>query len=301
MEAMRLFFLLARPLFLVGAALLYALGAGIARYLGHPIDPGTYLLGQAWITAGQLAVHFLNEYYDAPVDADNRNRTPFSGGSGALGPGKLPRGTALYAGLTSLAVAASLTVMLQGVTRPGPLVWVLLGLIFLGAFFYSVPPVRLVSTGYGELTTSIIVANLVPALAFALQTGELHRLLAMTTFPLTALHIAMMLAFELPDYLFDMKHGKGTLMVRLGWENGMLLHNLLILIAYILLGLAAAYGLPLPVALPPLLTLPVGLLQIWQMRRIAGGAPPNWRSLTMTALALFGATAYLLAFAYWIR
>jgi 1,4-dihydroxy-2-naphthoate octaprenyltransferase len=174
-------------------------------------------------------------------------------------------------------------------------------LCFLGAFFYSAPPVRLASTGYGELTTSILVANLVPAFAFLLQVGNLHRLVAMTTFPLTALHLAMMLAFELPDYASDLKQEKRTLMVRLGWKTSMGMHNALILVAYLLLALAVTLGMPFFIALPAFFTLPVGLLQIWQMRRIAEGAAPNWRTLTLTALVLFGATAYLLAFAYWTR
>jgi hypothetical protein len=37
-----LFVRLARPLFLLGGVLIYALGAGIARYLGAEIDWGVY-------------------------------------------------------------------------------------------------------------------------------------------------------------------------------------------------------------------------------------------------------------------
>ena len=301
MENLRLFVRMSRPLFLLGGVLVYALGVGIAHYLGSPVGWDIYLLGQAWVTMLQLGAHYLNEYYDAPGDLNNPNRTPFSGGSGAVGPGKLTRTTALLAAAGCLAVTASLTVLLINTQRlelPTILVMIL---CFLGAFFYSAPPVRLASTGYGELTTSILVANLVPAFAFLLQVGNLHRLVAMTTFPLTALHLAMMLAFELPDYASDLKQEKRTLMVRLGWKTSMGMHNALILVAYLLLALAVTLGMPFFIALPAFFTLPVGLLQIWQMRRIAEGAAPNWRTLTLTALVLFGATAYLLAFAYWTR
>jgi 1,4-dihydroxy-2-naphthoate octaprenyltransferase len=224
-----------------------------------------------------------------------------SGGSGAIGPGKLQRSTALALAAGCLTVVASLTVLLisQGVLSSTTLF--IMVLIFVGTFFYSVPPVRLASTGYGELTTSILVANLLPALAFLLQTGELHRLLAMSTFPLTALHLAMMLAFELPDYANDLKYDKNTLMVRLGWQRGMTLHNALILCAYLLLALAVSFGLPLSIAWPSFLTLPIGLLQIWQMRRVADGAKPNWMTLTITPMVLFAAMTYLLAFAFWTR
>jgi 1,4-dihydroxy-2-naphthoate octaprenyltransferase len=301
MQTLILIIRLSRPLFLLGAVLVYALGAGIARYLGVEIDWAIYLLGQTWVTLLQLSTHYLNEYFDAPADAANPNRTPFSGGSGVIGPGKLQRSTALVLAVGCLTVVASLTVLLirQGTMSPTTLF--VMVLIFLGAFFYSVPPVRLASTGYGELTTSILVANLLPALAFLLQTGELHRLLAMSTFPLTALHLAMMLAFELPDYINDLKFDKKTLMVRLGWQRGMTLHNALILSAYLLLALAVSFGLPFAIAWPSFLTLPIGLLQIWQMRRVADGAKPNWTTLTITPLILFAAMTYLLAFAFWVR
>jgi 1,4-dihydroxy-2-naphthoate octaprenyltransferase len=300
-QSLRLFLRLARPHFLLGAALLYALGVGIAHYLGIPIDWGVYFLGQAWVSLLQLSTHFLNEFYDGPSDQDNPNRTLFSGGSGTIGPGKLSRSTALIAAGACLAMLASLTVLLinQGILTPASSLIMLLA--FIGSFFYSAPPIKLSASGYGELTTSILVANLVPAFAFLLQAGELHRLVAMTTFPLTVLHLAMMLAFELPDYATDIKYQKRTLMVRLNWQNGMLLHNLLVLVAFFLLGLAVAYGLPSRIALPAFFALPIGLLQIWQMRRLADGAKPNWTALTITSVALFGMTAYMLTFAFWTR
>jgi 1,4-dihydroxy-2-naphthoate octaprenyltransferase len=113
--------------------------------------------------------------------------------------------------------------------------------------------------------------------------------------------MSMMLAFELPDYASDFKHQKRTLMVRLGWPRGMNLHNYLILGAYILLGMAVAFGMPFYIALPAFLTLPIGLLQIWQVRRIASGTRPNWTALTFAAMILFAGMTYLLAYTYWTR
>ncbi len=301
MDTLRLVLKLSRPLFLLGGVLAYALGAGIARYLGTVLNWETYLLGQAWVTLLQLAGQYLNEYYDYPGDIDNPNRTPFTGGSGALGEDKLPRRTALFLALGCLAVVASLTVMILRVVGPSSATLLVMGLGFLGAFFYSVPPVRLAASGYGELSTSILLANLVPALAFLLQVGEMHRLLAMSTFPLTLLHLAMMLAFELPDYAWDIKHNKRTLMVRVGWQRGMALHNIFILAAYLMLGVAVAFRLPFYIALPAFFTLPLGLLQIWQIRRIADGGKPNWIAVTLVPVVLFASTTYLLSLAYWTR
>jgi 1,4-dihydroxy-2-naphthoate octaprenyltransferase len=172
---------------------------------------------------------------------------------------------------------------------------------FVGSVFYSTPPLRLEGSGYGELLASVIIAFLVPAFAFLLQAGEFHRLLPMTTFSLTTLLLSTLIAFELPDYASDFKYGKRTLVVRIGSDYGFTLHNILILSSYLLLGIAAVFGLPNFVLVSGMLTLPLGLFQIWQMRRIASGLKPNWTMLTVGALATFGLMTYLITFTYWIN
>lgn len=287
------FIRLTRPHFLLGGALLFGLGTAIALYLGRPIDIGLYLIGQLLVTSIQLTTHYLNEYFDAPADALNPNRTLMNGGSGMLGEAGLPRSTALYAAMISLAITATgvSLLLLQGDV---PLLsWLLLGLGFFGSYFYNAPPVRLISSGYGELAASVVVAGIVPAFSFALQTGELHRLLLMTTAPLIALHFAMVLVFELPDFATDAKFEKRTLMVRVGWENGMRMHDGAILLAVLTFLLAFLTGLPSRVAMGGLIALPLALAQVWQLGRIRQGYPPRWQLLTISATGLFALTAYL--------
>lgn len=288
-----LFLRLSRPHFLLGSLLLYALGAAIARYLGVTIDASRYLVGQALVWLIQLMAHYLNEYHDAPRDQDNASRTWFSGGSGALGEGGLRREVALYAGIVCLAAAALIVVYLLLLGMVPLMAWLVLLLAFLGAYFYSQPPLRLLETGVGEAVAAVVVAGLVPTFAFALQTGSLHRLLLMSTTPLVALCLAMILAFELPDYASDLRHGKRNLMIRADWQIGMRLHDAAILFAFATLLMAGAFGLPRRVVLGSLIAAPLGLAQIWQMYRIRQGAPPRWRVLTLGAAGLFGLTTYL--------
>ena len=290
---------LTRPLFLLGVAIVYALGAGIARYVGVEIDWNAYLLGQAWVTLLQLSTQYFNEYYNAPADQVNPNRTWLTGGSGMLGPGRLPRRVALMAALVCLAFLASITVLIISKVNPPSGAYLIMGLAFLGSFFYSNPPLSLESSGYGELITSVMVGFMVPAYAFILQYGDMHRLVAMCAFPLVAAHMAMLLAFDLPDYRSDLKFEKLTLMIRLGWQNGMLLHNALILVVYLLLLVAHALGFPNFATMAGFLSLPVGLFQIWQMRSIANGGRVNWNALTIGGVAFFAALSYLLTYAFW--
>jgi len=293
-------FRLSRPLFLLGTVLIYALGAGVADYLGRRIDWVVYLVGQLWVIALFLGAVYLHEYYRAVSEASKPYLDPLPGGDGKIGSGQAPL-TMLVATAVSLTAVATLSVWMLRELRLSPAAWLVMVLACLGSIFYSVPPVRLAFSGYGELTIAFLYANLLPAFAFILQVGDLHRLLAMSTFPLTALSLSLALAFELPDYASDIKQNRRTLMVRLGWQRGMGLHNALILGAFLLVGLALTFGLPLFIGLPAILPLPLGLLQIWQMRRISEGAKPNWMALKLTAVVLFATTAYLLTFAYWTR
>lgn len=298
-----LFLRLSRPLYLAGGVLFYFLGVGIARYLGLALDWAVVLAGQLWVSAMQLCVHYLNEYFDHPQDAGHSARTPFNGGSGVLGlgEGQLRPPVALVAAGTALALVAAAT---NGLARGGvltPTLLALLACIFFAAFFYSVPPLRLATSGYGELSTSFLLAALVPALGFALQSGGLHRLLGLSTFPLVALTLASLLTLEFADYAQDLRTGKRTLFVRIGWEQALRLHHMLVAAGYAMLLGSVAAGLPAAIGLLPLLSAPLAGLQIWYMQRIAQGLKPNWLALTFNGLAFTFLAAYLLAQGFWTR
>lgn len=287
-----------RPAFLLSGILLYALGAGIAHFLGNNIDWRAYLLGQACMTLLQFCTIFLKEYFHAPVispdmqlkDENQPDEPEYH----------IDRMAALIGSVTILTVGAVLTVLLY---RNGYLhleTFTILGVAFLIALFYATPPFNLYRSGYGELASAIFISNLVPAFAFLLQAGEFHRLLAMATFPLTSIYLAMTLAFDLSSYSTDMKNDVQTLLIRIGWQRGMSLHNLLILTGFLLITLAMALGLPWRIGWPALLALPVGLFQIWQMIQIKDGGKPRWRLLCVNAMATYTLVAYLIAFTFWI-
>lgn len=293
------FLRLSRPFFLLGGIVLYALGAFIARYEGQPIDWRRYAIGQLLVTGLQLMTHYLNEYWDVDADRLNRARTYFSGGSGVLPSGALSRETALAAALICLAVSGVIAALLLMQYHPAPAVWIILALAFIGAFFYSTPPLTLSSTGLGEVTAAIVVAGLVPALAQTLQTGRVSELTLVTTVPLVALGYAMLLAFEMPDFLSDEAAGKRTVLVRLGRKRGLLLHNLVLVLSVGLVLWGMLFGLPARVAYWLILAAPLVAWQFINVRRLQLGEPVSFAVLTFGAVALFALAAYLLALGYW--
>jgi 1,4-dihydroxy-2-naphthoate octaprenyltransferase len=285
-----------RPAFLFSGILLYALGAGIAHFLGNNIDWRAYWLGQACVTLLQFCFIFLKAFFHTPVvqpELKDENQP-----KGASYP--IERKAALIGTVTILTVGAVLTALLY---RNGSLhleTFTILGVAFLIALFYATPPINLFRSGYGELASAIFISNLVPAFAFLLQAGEFHRVLAMATFPLTPIYLAMTLAFDLSSFTADMKNGVHTLLIKIGWQRGMSLHNLLILAGFLLITLAMVFGLPWRISWPAFLALPVGLFQIWQMIQIKEGGKPRWGLLCVNAMATYALMAYLFAFTFWI-
>ena len=141
------------------------------------------------------------------------NRTSFSGGSGVLTSGALPRNVALRGTQVFYALTIVLIVLVGSISLPAGVVG-LAALVI--AWTYSMPPVRLVATGLGELATAICVAGLVPLAGVLSQQDEVpNRLWVMMT-ALVSLQVMMLLAFELPDLEADEQTGKRSLGVRLG-------------------------------------------------------------------------------------
>jgi 1,4-dihydroxy-2-naphthoate octaprenyltransferase len=200
---------------------------------------------------------------------------------------------------TLLTSGALLTVVLFAAGALPPPAFVFLGAAFVLAMTYALPPLRLVYSGYGELVLAVLLANLTPGLAYLFQTGEYHRLLPLLTFPLTFLNLAAYLAVHLNRYAEDVRLERKTMLIRLGWQRGMNLHNILILTGFLILGSSALFGLPWSLTWPGLLGLPFGVFQIVQMNGIAAGAKPRWRLLMITAGTTFALTAYFITWALW--
>ena len=303
MKSLRYFIQLSRPIFVLLASLLYVMGGGIARYLSGQVSWLSFFLGLAWVVFIVIGFQYLNEYfYPVNLEQDQKWwRTPFSGSNCAIGIGKLSRQVALWAGLACITLSASLTVLMLQNQKLNQVSIVMLGLMFIGELVFSIPTLRLVTSGYGEVILSIIMAGMIPAMAYLLQGYEMHRLLIMVSFPLVILYLSMILALEFPSYASDIKYGYKTIPIRIGWQKGMLLHNILILSSFFIFGLALVLGLPLSIGWPVIFVLPVGLFQIWMMNRIAAGVKPNWNLLALIALSSFSLTAYLLTFSFWIH
>jgi len=273
--------------------LTYVLGAGIARYLGISQNVIVFWLGLGGIALAQLSMSLLAEAL-RPVEQpseNNENR-----------PERVQlRNAALLVSVGALAAAGVIAFLLNQEGALSPVAMLFLGLSLLAVLAYAVPPLRLVDAGLGEFTLAVHIAMIAPALGFVLQEGVYHRLVGIVSFPLTLLALAYFLILDFPTFAADEKYDRRTLLRSVGLQRAISLHHGLILGAYLLLVSALFFGLAWGLIWPSFLTLPFAILQIFWVRNISNGAKPIWNLLTVNALAVFGLTAYLLTFAFWLR
>jgi 1,4-dihydroxy-2-naphthoate octaprenyltransferase len=225
---------MSRPAQLALITLVYALGVAMALGRGAEADAGAVAVGLAALLPTAASVHYANEYADAETDALT-DRTPFSGGSGALVESGLPRSLALRAAFTAGAVGVAL--LLAGATPVGGRMLgavpaALLVAILLLGWQYSVGPLRLAWQGLGEVTNAVIGGVALPLYGFAVVTGGVSAAAVLATVPFALVVFVNLLETQWPDRRADAAVGKRTLATR--WSAGRLR------LAYGLGGLAAA-------------------------------------------------------------
>ncbi len=284
---------ISRPLLLLLAAITYVLGTGIARYLGKPQTPTVFWLGMVGILLAQVSMNLLVEVFrplNEPIFAEETAEER-----------KGLHDAALYCSIGALAADSFIAVLLfrQG-HLTGPAI-TFLGLSLIILIVYAVPPARLYDKGFGELLLALQLGYIFPSIGFLLQAGDYHRLLNAVIIPLSFLAFASFLALDFPSYADDLKYERRTLLVQIGWERAVPLHNGLIIAGYALFALTPLFGFSLALLWPAFLTLPFAALEIFWLRNVALGAKPIWTMLSANAISLFGLTAYFLTIAFWLR
>lgn len=275
---------MSRPSQLALIALVYTLGALVALQTTQ-LDLPSLLGGLAALLPVAVSVHYVNEYADFETDRLTE-RTPFSGGSGALQRMDLPRRFAWRAAWPALGVGVTAAILC--VTHGFTLVTLgLLGSIAVFGWQYSVGPLALVWRGFGEVTNAVLGGLLLPLYGAATQTGSITLTVALAMVPFTLLVLVNLLATHWPDRDADASVGKSTLPTR--WRPAKLRRAYAGLTAAAALALVALTGSVLP-PLVSVASLPAFVLAGWGFRRYTRQRSPFPAVAAMVALAL-GQTA----------
>ena len=283
---------LSRPLHLLLAALTYFLGASIANYLGKPFRLDSFWLGLIAVLLAQASMNLLAEVFrpdnEAIIDGQSRKDR------------LILRNNALYLSIAALTANAVIAFVLYTTNHLSVTAFFFLLLSLILILAYSIPPFRFINRGFGEFVLAVHIAYVIPSIAYILQSDETHRFL-LISIPLTFLAFAYFIVMNFPAFASDSKYNRSTLLTRLGWERAVPLHHLFVLLAYLFFLATPVFGLSLSLLWPAFLTFPFALFQIFQLRNISLGAPTNWTLLTVTALSVFGLTAYFLSLTFWLR
>ena len=284
---------LTRPPHLLLAALTYLLGVSIPAYVGVPFRFLPFILGFVGILLAQISMAFLREVFRPHNEPIVAGETPKQK--------ETLRNNLLYMSVGMLATTAVIAFIVHlNFTLTLPAFLFLLSSLVL-VLAYSIPPFHLVNRGFGELILAAHIAYVIPSIGFLFQYGENSRLLTIILIPLTALSLTYFLIINFITFPEDQKYERGTLLRRLTWERATPLHHGLIAFTYLMFALVPLFGYSFNLIVPAFLTLPFAIFQIFQLRAIANGNPPNWKLLSSTALAVFGLTTYFLTLTFWLR
>lgn len=166
---------------------------------------GCYLFGEVTDQAEDRAT------YEA-------GRTKFSGGTLSVVEGRLAQNTVIKTAIAFFAVAAILGGFIFFIHRA---YW-LIGLgIFggLAAALYSLPPIRLVKRGLGEIFIAICYGWLTLVTGYACATGSIPPDSYIWCWPVALTVFNIILINEFPDFIPDSLAGKKNLVVRIGMEK----------------------------------------------------------------------------------
>ena len=296
-------FQITRPLQVLIAVFTYALGLGIVNYLGKAIQWSIAILGSILIAAIIAAWHLLKAYFQYPsqLPVDRFNRRDGEGSLLFIETAEVPRIAILQTALITLALGATVTVLLiaNGAISLSSLLILLVSMVLATIDF--LPPIELCKKGYAELIEAFLLVNISPALAFLIQKPEAHILLVMLTLPLMFVYLAYQIVVSFEYFDHSPRQTTCSMIGRIGWQRCVVLHNLSILFAFLLIAAFLLFGLPWPLAWPIFLALPLGLIQIIQMVKLADGSKPNWKLLWVNSLGTFLFLVYLITFTLWVK
>ena len=284
---------LSRPYSILLATLTYTLGAGIAHYLGRVINVASFWLGLLVILSLLIATFLFTGYFRLLLMPLEQSETPRQ-----REQFRIILLQVAFAALTLSAIAI-LTALEKNLLNLSTEILLVLTTLVLIA--YAVPPLRLSDVGYGDLIQAITLGTLLPAMAFLLQYGQIHRLLSFITIPFTLLALAYLMVCNFPTYSTDMKLGRHTLLTRVTWQNAIPIHHFLVLVAFMLFAAGPLLGYPWKLIWPVFMAFPFAVIQIIWLQNVANGGRALWNFLIALTSATFGLAIYLLALTFWIH
>jgi 1,4-dihydroxy-2-naphthoate octaprenyltransferase len=200
-----------RPLAQVNIAVPLILGQVAAWHLSRTFNWCWFVAAFVWGILDHLFVIYANDYADH--EADTRDRTLISGGSGVIPEGKLTRLQLRRAALVSAFLLIAWSGVLAVYGRPWTPIYAVIALALM--WLYSFPPARFSYRGGGEVLQGLGLGIGLPSLGYYLQ-AQVFLAPIWVIVPATLLGFCGNLLTALPDVENDQKANKRTWPVRHG-------------------------------------------------------------------------------------
>lgn len=275
-----LLFRMARPAQVLAVFLVYTWGVILAWRFTGVFTLAIFLAGWLPLALVSISIHYANEYADYETEALTV-RTPFLGSSGALHDLQMPRSAAIWAAWAAMIAGIILAL---GSYAVGYTTLVPLGVLILGGFpgwMYSVTPLALAWSRWGEVTNAFLGGVLLPVYGFSVIVGQIDWRVILVSLPFGLLVFLNLLATTWPDRAADAEVGKYTLATRLPMDRLRLLYLLVSFLTYLVIILFLDI-LPALVLARSLLVLP---FSFWAWRACTRHHSP-FPSVSVTAIYL---------------
>jgi 1,4-dihydroxy-2-naphthoate octaprenyltransferase len=296
---MKKWLLVIRAPFLLLAVVLAFLGASIAWYESREFG-SDFNFGYAWLAGlgillAHISVNVLNEYFDYRSGVDFKTqKTPFSGGSGALPTGLITPNQALWLGLGCLIAIIPIGIyftLVQG--------WALVPLLVVAAACIVLYTPFILKMGWPEWAPGVGLGALPILGAYFVHTGNFAVTAIIASIPSGILVHNLLLLNEFPDVEADTTANRRTLPIVIGRGKASIVYSVLTAMVYLwIIGGVIAGKMP-AFSLLGLLTLPLafkavrGSLQHQDMGKLVPAMANNVFVVLLTQL--FMGIGYILA------
>jgi len=229
---------------------------------------------------GALGLHIgtnvINEIYDVRHGIDSITSPRMSM---AILKGRISERDAFIVAWSGFILALLMGIFLL-LHRGWPIV--LLGLIgFVGGYFYTAPPFQYKYRALGLPLVFLLMGPLMVAGSYFAVTGTFDPNVLIVSLPVGLLVTAILHGNEWRDVAEDTRHGFTTFSAQVGRETAHWVYVMLILGAYVAVGLAVMVGALPTLALLTLFSLP---LVAWILRDAERGAEGHLRAIAMIDL-----------------
>jgi 1,4-dihydroxy-2-naphthoate octaprenyltransferase len=199
----------------VGGVLAFSLGALLAIVGGGSFDPARFALGYTIVLLGDLSTHYSNDYFDVEVDKYIEQKKFFAGSAILVNHPNLRSLSKTIS--ISLLVCSNILAVAIFLFLGAPIeIFIVILAASLVGWFYSAPPLRLISRGFGEVAVACVTGFAIPGLGYLAVRGQFDPLFVYFAVPFVMYGFMLSLSLEAPDAEIDRKGGKRNLVVRKG-------------------------------------------------------------------------------------